>query len=343
MINKINDNFDREGKQFSFSKCVTSSNDFSAWQEDFRNALIDHLKIRDMLETRDDIVVIKGNPKWNSETPTYHIEHFYLKSWQDTLIPVLLTIPKSLQLGDRVPAMICTHGHGQSKELILGRVKRKGAEREVWAKDFAELGCITITMDQWGWNERGGTVWKKQLPPNYDSSEGRYALNMLLLGRTINGLRYFDTMRQVDYLLTREDVEPDRIGIAGLSLGGATAGFVACLDPRIKLACVAGYLNTFKDSLIALNHCSCSFIPELATLGEISDYFSLITPNPVCFITGVKDDIFPVEPAKRAFEEIKKVYQMLGAEENCVLDITPFGHTWRKDVALPFVKKHFFS
>ena len=136
MINKINDNFDREGRQFSFSKCVTSSNDFSAWQEDFRNALIDHLKIRDMLETRDDIVVIKGNPKWNSETPTYHIEHFYLKSWQDTLIPVLLTIPKSLQLGDRVPAMICTHGHGQSKELILGRVKRKGAERRSLGKGF---------------------------------------------------------------------------------------------------------------------------------------------------------------------------------------------------------------
>ena len=50
-----------------------------------------------MLETRDDIVVIKGNPKWKYETPTYHTEHFYLKSWQDTLIPVLLTIPKSLQ------------------------------------------------------------------------------------------------------------------------------------------------------------------------------------------------------------------------------------------------------
>ena len=101
------------------------------------------------------------------------------------------------------PTIICARSWSIKRiNLRPGQTKRC-RKREVWAKDFAELGCITITIDQWGWNERGGTVWKKQLPPNYDSSEGRYALNMLLLGRTINGLRYFDTMRQVDYLLTR--------------------------------------------------------------------------------------------------------------------------------------------
>ncbi len=158
----------------------------------------------------------------------------------------------------------------------------------------------------------------------------------------MNGLRYFDAIRQVDYLLTRDDVDPNRIGTAGLSLGGATAGWVAALDPRVKLAVIAGYLNTFKSSFIALKHCPCDYIPGMGLLGDFADVYCLIAPRPVCFIMGIKDNIFPYPAAQKAFTRVQNAYDLLGVKENCILDTTPYGHGWRGDIAYPWVKQQFF-
>jgi dienelactone hydrolase len=339
------------GGEFSFSKCVHTKEDFLKWAENYRKRVIELCKIKDMLDTRGDVVIIKGDSSYNTESLTpkqikkygensYTVEHFYIKSWADTLIPVLLCKPKNLKSGIKVPGFVCAHGHGQNKMQLIGREENKRYPNSTWAKDIAEMGCITIAMDQWGWAERGGQhehlLGKRQ---NYDKNEGKYALNMLQFGRTINGLRYFDAIRQVDYLLSRDDIDPKRIGVGGLSLGGTTSGWVFAMDPRINLGLIAGYMNTFKDSIIDISHCSCNYIPGISKLGEMYDLFSLHAPRPVCYITGVKDGIYPVEPFKKSFQEIQKAYKLMDAEDKCLSDITPFGHRWRGDIAYPFLKK----
>jgi pimeloyl-ACP methyl ester carboxylesterase len=230
------------------------------------------------------------------------------------------------------------------KENLVGK-KRNLIYRAHWAKDLAMLGCITISMDQWGFGERGVRPWRAlRKLRKYYVPERKYAQNMLQYGRTILGLRAFDVIRQVDYLLTRDDVDPKRIGIAGLSMGGLTAGTVAAIDPRITLALIAGYLCTYKDSIINLarKHCADMYTPGMLTLGEEHDLLSLIAPRPVCFISGSKDGIFPAEGAKKAFNKIKRAYSFLGAQDNCVLDMASMGHSWRGEVAYDFLKKQWF-
>jgi dienelactone hydrolase len=306
---------------------------FEKWQDQTRTQVIHALGLTELLKNRPAIVKIKGDPDENYETEKYKVEHFYLKSWMDTLIPVYLAIPNGLNPTQKHPAFVVTHGHGQNKAILHGQMQTK----EKWvpyAKELTELGIITITMDQWGWAERG-------FGKRYNMKEGKYALNMLLFGHTINGLRFFDAIRQVDYLLTRSDVDPDRIGIAGLSLGGTTASYTAAIDPRIKLAIIAGYLNTFKASILDIEHCSCNYIPGILKIGEMADIFSLITPRPTCFITGQQDMIFPVDATQTAFSRIQQTYALFGQTQNCILDITLMGHEWRGDVAYPFIQKHF--
>jgi hypothetical protein len=191
-------------------------------------------------------------------------------------------------------------------------------------------------MDQWGWFERG-------FGGKYNAEEKAYAHKMLLFGRTIDGLRFFDAMRQVDYLLTRPDVDPQKIGIAGLSLGGATACFTAAIDTRISLALVAGYLNLFKDSIIDYNHCSCDYFPEIGLYGEMNDIATLIAPRPVCYINGIHDKTYTIDSARKAFQKIQNAYQFLKAEENCIMDECDQGHDWNGTIAYPFVKQHFFT
>jgi len=329
-----------EGGEYSFEKCVKSKADFPEWQKSFRAAILDCLKIKDLLESRDEITVIRGNPKWHWTEETHTIEHFYIKSWMDTLIPVLLCIPKKLK-GEEFPAMLCAHGHLMQKENLVGK-KRNFIYRTAWAKDFAAMGCLTISMDQWGFGERGKPFWYiLKAGHNYDVYERRYAQNLLEFGRTIAGLRIFDTIRLIDYLNTRDDVDLKRIGISGLSMGGLTAGLVAALDERVTMAVIAGYLSTFKSSILDLpqKHCADMYFPGILRLGEEWDVLSLIAPRSLCFITGIKDGLFPITGATQAFTELKKAYQLLDSMDNCVLDMAPMGHGWRGNIAYTFVKK----
>lgn len=368
LTDRIYDRIQSNQPQFSFSKCVHSIEDFDRWSNEFRNEILKLLGIQDMMNERGNVVVVKdpeqSNPnpypksypidtidkKMKRKYPVrkYTMEHFYIKSWMDTLIPVLLCKPEEPIIP--MPAFVCTHGHGQNKAQLVALEDNRRYPHSVWAHDLANMGIMTITMDQWGWNERGGyrcdgskiridKNTKNHRLKNYDSKEGKFALNMLQFGRTINGLRFFDVIRQVDYLLTRNDVDPNRIGIGGLSLGGTTAGWTMSIDPRINLGVVAGYMNTFKDSIIDLAHCSCNYIPGISNLGEMYDVFSLMAPRPVCFITGKHDSIYPLESAQKAFFEIKKAYGLFNADEKCILDITPLGHGWRGDIAYNFIKK----
>jgi dienelactone hydrolase len=333
------------GGQYAFRRCVKSKEDFEPWQQSLRRELVKSLGIGDLLEARKEVILVRGNPKLHWEERKYTIEHFYLKSWMDTLVPILLCMPKALPTGDKFPSMICAHGHLMQKENLVGK-KRNLIYRQSWAKDFTEMGCITVSMDQWGFGERGKPFWyifKRK--HNYDVYERKYAQNMLEFGRTITGLRVFDSIRIVDYLYTREDVDPSRIGISGLSMGGLTASLVAALEERITMAVVAGYLNTFKSSIIDLpqKHCADMIIPGMLNLSEEFDLLSLIAPRYLCFIAGIKDSLFPIKGATQAFDALKKSYQLLDAADNCVLDIAHMGHGWRGNIAYPFVKEKWFS
>jgi len=341
---------EENGGEYSFNSCVTKVEDFKRWQNQFRERLFDILKIADLMKDRKSVEIVRCSELdapfiHSSEQNKFTIEHFYIKSWAGSLIPVLLFKPKTNVTSAKTkhPAFVCTHGHTMYKSNLVG-MRKNFIYPGTWAKDFTEMGCITISFDQWGWGERGFPEWKIIFKPlMHKIWENQYAFKMLQLGRTMNGLRYFDAIRCIDYLASRGDVDTSRIGIAGLSLGGSSAAWVSALDDRISLAIIAGYLNTFKASLLDIKHCSCMYTPGTLQSGEMSDIISLIAPRAVCFITGKKDTIFPITAAQDAFEKVKQAYSLFGASDECVLDITPKGHGWRGDVAYPFVKNHWFT
>ena len=138
-------------------------------------------------------------------------------------------------------------------------------------------------------------------------------------------------------------MDPQKIGIAGLSLGGTTAIFTAALDERISMVLAAGGLRTFKGSLLDYNLCSCDFFPRMGLFAEMWDIGALLAPRPVCFINGLHDTAYAIQPARRAFEQIQKVYALYGAENECIMDECDQGHEWNGTVAYPFMQQHFFN
>jgi hypothetical protein len=161
----------------------------------------------------------------------------------------------------------------------------------------------------------------------------------LLLGQTMIGWRVWDTMRTIDWIETRPELDAARIGCIGISGGGTCAQFSAALDERIKVAFVSGYLNTFRDSIMSVSHCIDNYVPGILNWAENYDVAGLIAPRFLFSEGGEHDPIFPVHATIESFGRVKKVYSVMGVPEHAQQEIFDGEHEFHGVKGLPFVKQ----
>ena len=212
---------------------------------------------------------------------------------------------------------------------------------EGYQKDFAielvKKGLIVLAPEQLGFGERRETT-EISIDPTATSCRlpSFYAL---MLGKTLLGMRISDTFKAIDLLERFDIVDKDKIGIMGISGGGAVSLFTAALDDRIKAAVVSGYLCTFKDSILSVYHCEDNFIPGVLKYGEMYDIASLIAPRPLLIESGTKDNIFPIEGVNFAYNKLKKAYVYLNSEEKLKRDVFEGEHMISGRLAYDFIKE----
>ena len=174
-----------------------------------------------------------------------------------------------------MPVMVITCGHGGSKSHW---------QYTYVPQLYAGLGIATLVLDPIGEEERHieGGLGTRAHDPEAVHLRAKHA------GRLIMGKLVFDTMRGIDFLLERDDIDPDRIGVAGNSLGGAKAGWMLALDTRLKIALVSGW--TFDDSMLTYGK-FCTRIPNqlLRKLCSWSEYLSLAAPH--CAVLILNGDV----------------------------------------------------
>jgi dienelactone hydrolase len=251
------------------------------------------------------------------EYPDYLMQRVVYAGDVDLPIPAYLLKPKNAS--GKLPAVVACHGHGYGSKEIVG-LNPDGTDNTgepSYQKNFAlELmrkGFIVIVPELLGFGDRR---LKEDLDkePN-ESSCHMISTYLLMMGKTMAGFRVNDVMRSIDYLETREDVDPDRIGTMGISGGGLVCSFAAALDTRIKAAVVSGYTNTFKDSVMSVFHCVDNFIPGVVNHAEMPDIIGLIAPRPLLVESGSDDPIFPIDATREAYEKIRAIYRFLDAED----------------------------
>jgi dienelactone hydrolase len=244
------------------------------------------------------------------------------------------------------PAVLAAHGHGRGKADICGVCDDKDQADAVralnydYAVQFAEAGYIVIAPDWRGFGER--------LSPPEWARQGRDPCNVNYmahgyLGYHLLALQIWDGMRCLDYLQQRPDVRPDRIGVAGLSFGGTMTTYLAALDPRLRVACISGYLSTIKSDAMTMrglaNFCGSQYMPGLLSIGDIPDVAGLIAPKPLVVEMGEQDMCFVIEDMRRAFDRLRGIYEAAGAGDLLVADQHPGGHQWSGAVALPWFQR----
>jgi dienelactone hydrolase len=312
-----------------------------SWQEVVRKALLIQIGFQNLppapLNPQLLEVVDRGD---------YLRQKILLHTAANISMPVYVLIPKGLP--HPLPTVIAYHGHGSGVKDIVGLWK-DGRERKKirgYQKDFAVALCrkgflvAAPEISCFGERQTDFSYLDLRLGQEIPSSTCAHtAMLAFHLGGSVVGLRVHDSLRLVDYLLTRPDVNEAAIGAMGISGGGMATFFATCVDPRIRACVISGYYCTFQASILAMHHCACNFVPGLARFGEMYDLVGLIAPRPMLVESGSLDPIFPRPAVLQSLEMARQVYGVFGAASQLETDFFEGDHQISGVRAYDFLKE----
>jgi dienelactone hydrolase len=164
-------------------------------------------------------------------------------------------------------------------------------------------------------------------------------------GYTPAGVECWNGIRAIDYLLTRPDVDPDKIGVTGISGGGAATFWIAAADDRVKVAVpVSGMsdLESYVKNKVVNGHCDCMFLYNTYQW-DWTTIAALVAPRPLLFANSDKDSIFPMDGNRRIIAKLRDCYKMHGTPDLVDEYVSPGGHDYRPDLRVAifkFINKH---
>lgn len=307
----------------------SSEMSFNNWKKQVRDLITEKLRIIEPLP------ISEQNIEFHGEATADGIKFIKLSlmALPGLRVPAILCIPENLS--SKTPAIICIHGHEQGKDNSAGL--KKSPNKEYFGYELAKLGVITLSLDWLGMGERETRTTKFFLSLR---NEDRRSNWVRFLGLDMIGLRITEVKAFINYLETREEVDPKRFGIIGHSGGGTISLFATVVEPRIKVTCISGYFGTWDHSILAMYHCGCNYVSDLRKYIELYDVFASLAPHPVSIVTGEKDRIYPNEGTQKAIPIIKNAYHEAGHPENFLADVRPRGHEFNGDKMYPFMLKH---
>jgi hypothetical protein len=235
-------------------------------------------------------------------------------------VPALLLIPKRLQRP--APGLLFIHWHAGMYDLGKEQLLRGTNVQPAYAPVLAEMGVVTLAIDSWCFGER------QHDRDGHRGEEDTFKL-MLWRGQVLWGMMIFDEFRALSYLAGREEVDPQRLGVSGMSMGSTKSWWLAALDPRLKLTIDLCCLTDF-ESLIGAHglsgHGVYYFVPSLLKQFDTTGINELIVPRPHLSVNGRKDPLTPPVGVEKIREKLLPLYRQHGREEDCRIELFDCAH-----------------
>ncbi len=275
------------------------------------------------------------------EGPDFVREKVVFSTTPHFRVPAYVHIPRNLT--GRAPAIVDLHSHGGmflfGKEKVIDFGRNHPAMTTYHAENYAgrptatelvKRGYVVITIDAFMFGERRVMMdpdlsrgWERssyslddvtRLNQVCRTKESTLAKALTVLGMSWPGLVAWDDMRTVDYLLTRPEVDPSRVGCVGVSFGGWRSLFLTALEPRIAAGCVVGFMSTIRPMLRRHvdTHSWVHFVPGLHRHLDLPDVLTLAAPRPILVQQCRRDGLFPLEGMEAAVTHIGDVYTRMG-------------------------------
>lgn len=243
--------------------------------------------------------------------PRYRIEKLVFQSLPGLYVTGNLYLPEAAS--GRGPAILYVCGHSPHP----AGAKADYQDRALW---FVEHGYVCLVLDTLEFGEVPGI------------HHGLHDLNMwhwLSLGYTPAGVEVWNAIRALDYLETRPEVDMKRVGITGISGGGAMSWYVPAVDDRIAAAAPVCGTFTYGSQAAhwrAFGQCDCIYYHNTYRL-DLTAVAALIAPRPLLFCSGHRDADFPLDGHQAVYEGARRHYRLYGQEERVRAVDAPVGHT----------------
>lgn len=269
----------------------------------------------------------------------FRVEHIVYESQPGLLVTSSLFIPDSLKRGSKNPAIVYCSGHTVNSYRAIGY--------QHVILNLVKKGFIVFAFDPNGQGER---------IQYFDVATGKSIIGQATYEHSYPGAqafisgnsqaRYFilDGMRAVDYLLTRKEVDPLRIGITGQSGGGVQSAFIAAIDDRIYATAPQCFITSNKRLFQSIGPQDAEQIifNGLARGIDHADFLAVRAPRPALLL-GTTEDMFSIQGLRETAGEVELIYKAYGKEENFgkVEDAGRHGYTKKtREAMYAFFQKH---
>jgi dienelactone hydrolase len=313
--------------------------DLEAWQKPARARVLQHLFYEPpLVAPASDIVRRESRGDYVEEYLTFQTS-------PDLRVPAYLLIPNGAKRP--LPAVLLLHCHGglyvwgkekvieqDDEHPVLREFKQQLYEGKSIATELVRRGYVVLSIDMFYWGERRmlldddpssfrdpRTMTREEINAfnrRSQQSESLVARSLLAAGITWPGVMLWDDLRSLDYLAARPEVDPRRLACVGLSVGGYRSFIVAALNPRIKAAIDVGWMSSFGTHIRrhVMNSIGLTFhIAGLYRYLDLPDLAALIAPRSLLVINGSRDQLFPPEGVRAAFEKIEQCFRKAGIVE----------------------------
>ena len=235
-------------------------------------------------------------------------------------VPALLLIPKPLKRP--APGLLFIHWHAGMYDLGKEQLLKGTGVQPAYAPALAEMGVVTLAIDSWCFGERQHDI------NGHRGEEDAFKL-MLWRGQVLWGMMMFDEFRAFSYLASRPEVDAQRLGVTGMSMGATKTWWLAALDPRVRLAIDLCCLTDF-DSLIAAHnlsgHSIFYYVPSLLKEFDTTAINELIVPRPHLSVNGRHDPLTPPAGVEKIRNNLLPLYQQYGRKEDCRVELFDCAH-----------------
>jgi predicted esterase len=308
----------------------------SSWKRDFSNVNAYQKSVEPWRKQLMEL--LGGMPYTNAplhpkeeliaDLPSHRAYRVWLTVFDNVSLYGIVLVPKR---AGHHPGLICIHGMGGSPEGVCGLTEQPDYHNRFGLEAVGRGYLVFAPLDM---NSQAKRRWLDR--------------KALLVGQRLQALEQFKISRLVDYLSSRPDVDPNRIGAYGISWGGRTVMYLAAMDKRIRACAISGHFNDFVPKMVkpSTNYTAFietsedyAFFPGHFKLFNDADLVSLICPRAVFIEQGRKDRVVYWEDSQRAFQSVKVIYDKLGVGQRAQYSIFDGPHEIHGTEAFQFLDR----
>jgi dipeptidyl aminopeptidase/acylaminoacyl peptidase len=275
---------------------------------------------------------------WREDRGGYWVEKFEFDNEAGATVPGYVLGPKGVL---KSPAILYCHWHGGQYDSGKEELFRTNATPVAPGPALVERGYVVLAIDAYCFGERNG---RGPGGPPEKGGPGEMTASKfnLWVGRSLWGMMVRDDLMALDYLVSRPEVDRERIGVTGISMGSTRTWWVLALDDRPRAGVGVCCLTRYQDLIRAgelRQHGIYYFVPGMLRHFDVEAVVALAAPRPLLFLSGEDDAGSPAAGIRTVESRVRPVYELFGASDNFQSVIYPAtGHVytpemWRRMVA----------